>query len=61
VLGLDGDKAGQEATNKLKAEFRDKKLVRDIDMNKHAQGKDINDLSQYEFDSIVASTFWFDI
>ena len=49
IIALDGDKAGQRATEKLKKALYKSKVVTSVIV---PQGKDINDLTKEEFDEL---------
>lgn len=49
ILGFDGDIAGERAIKKLYKELKNKKLITRLDIPK---GKDINDLSEKEFNEL---------
>lgn len=50
IIGLDPDKAGNRAGQKLKQKLQRKKLVSFLDI---PEGKDINDLTREEFNNLV--------
>lgn len=50
IIGLDPDKAGYKAGQKLKEKLKSKKLISFLDI---PQGKDINDLTRQEFDKLT--------
>lgn len=52
ITAFDGDKAGASATIKFKRAMSKYKLVAEFEMPK---GKDINDLTQSEFDNLIES------
>lgn len=54
MLAFDGDYGGDVAAEKWKKVLADKKLIAEVKMPK---GKDVNDLTQEEFDQIVKSEY----
>jgi len=50
VIGLDPDNAGRKAGQKLKERLRGKKIISFLDV---PQGKDLNDLSEEEFNKLT--------
>lgn len=50
IIGLDPDKAGRRATERLKERLRGKKLISCLEL---PEGKDINDLSEEEFSKLT--------
>ena len=50
IIGLDPDKAGRRAGQKLKERLKSKKLISFLDV---PEGKDINDLTRQEFDKLT--------